>query len=293
MASQPLTLDELVDLADGRPGVHDVACPLCGPDRREPRNRGRPVLRVWLVDKWFGTWFCARCGSKGEAHTQSGSTISAASRRVVRDAVQAREHQTAAERLKLARFLWGRRQPLQGSIGEVYLRDVRCYGGTMPSTLGFLPARGDHPPAMIAAFGVPRESEPGLLAIDEAAVFGVHITRLLTDGSGKVADRPKIMIGKCMASPIVLAPMNDALGLAITEGIEDALSIHEATGLGAWAAGAASRLPALGTAVPAYADAVSVFADADEAGRRFAGELQSALLRRQIPGYCVTLADAA
>ena len=48
----------------------------------------------------------------------------------------------------------------------------------------------------------------------------------------------------------MLAPMNDLLGLAITEGVEDALSIHAATGLGAWAAGAASRLPALADAVP-------------------------------------------
>ena len=32
--------------------------------------------------------------------------------------------------------------------------------------------------------------------------------------------------------PIVVAPVNDSLGLAITEGIEDALSVHEATGFG-------------------------------------------------------------
>jgi hypothetical protein len=45
-----------------------------------------------------------------------------------------------------------------------------------------------------------------------------------------------------LASPIVLAPPNDLLGSSITEGIEDALTMHEATGLGTWAAGSAARL---------------------------------------------------
>ena len=40
--------------------------------------------------------------------------------------------------------------------------------------------------------------------------------------------------------------------LAITEGIEDRLTVHEATGLGAWAAGSASRMPALAYVLPGY-----------------------------------------
>ena len=48
------------------------------------------------------------------------------------------------------------------------------------------------------------------------------------------------MIGRSSGSPIVLAPANDLLGLVISEGIEDALSLHEASGCGAWAAGSAS-----------------------------------------------------
>jgi hypothetical protein len=250
-------------------------------------------MRVWLVEERFATWFCARCGSKGEAHAHGGRSASTASLRRVRKATQAHEQQTAANRLQLARSLWRRRQPVPGSVAQRYLRDVRGYGGMVPATLAFLPARGDHPPAMIAAFGMPNEPEPGQLSIDDAAVLGVHLTRLSADGSGKVDDRPKIIIGRCIGSPIVLAPMNDGLGLAITEGIEDALSIHEAAGLGAWAAGAASRLPALAAAVPDYADAVSVIADPDPAGRRFAGELRSALRHRGIGASCISLADAA
>jgi hypothetical protein len=93
-------------------------------------------------------------------------------------------------------------------------------------------------------------------------------------------DRDKIMIGKSIGSPIVLAPPNDGLGLAITEGIEDAFSVHEATGLGAWAVGSASRMPALAGAVPDYIECVTIVADADDAGRTNARKLADALAPR-------------
>jgi hypothetical protein len=131
---------------------------------------------------------------------------------------------------------------------------------------------------MIAAFGLAHEAEPGELAIAATAVCGVHLTRLLPDGSGKATfedpdEQAKIMIGHSAGSPIVLAAPNDALGLVITEGIEDGLSAHEATGLGAWAAGCASRLSALAAAVPPWLDCATVLADDDDDGRRHAGEL--------------------
>jgi Toprim domain len=74
----------------------------------------------------------------------------------------------------------------------------------------------------------------------------------------------------------------DLLGLAITEGIEDALSAHEATGLGAWAAGAAGFMPVLAAAVPSYIEAVTVYAHEDKAGQAGAHELAEALDHRGI-----------
>ena len=68
----------------------------------------------------------------------------------------------------------------------------------------------------------------------------------------------------------MLAPPNDLLGLAITEGLEDALSIHEATGLGAWASGGNARLPALADTVPSYIDFVTIVADRDLHGVQYA-----------------------
>jgi hypothetical protein len=80
--------------------------------------------------------------------------------------------------------------------------------------------------------------------------------------------------------PIVLAPPNDLLGLAIAEGIEDTLSIHQATGLGCWAAGSASRLPMMAQHVPDYIECVSISVDDDDAGRRNSEELATLLRAR-------------
>lgn len=59
----------------------------------------------------------------------------------------------AAERDK-AQWLWRHRQPIASTIAEAYLREARGYGGSIQPTLGFLPARNGHPPALIAAFGM-------------------------------------------------------------------------------------------------------------------------------------------
>lgn len=274
-------------LTGGRVGVYDAPCPLCGPARQKPLNRRRPVLRVWRLHAGFATFHCARCGERG--HVRDGSTVRldpAAIERAKREAGE-RECVAAASRLTKARWLWSKRRPLIGSIAETYLREARGYSGPipppLPATLGFLPARGDHGPAMIAAFGVPDEPEPRRLVIGDDAVRGVHITRLAPDGRGKAGtDTDKIMIGMSVGSPIVLAPANDLLGIAVTEGIEDALSVHLATCLGAWAAGSASRLPALVEAIPSYVESVTILVDDDEDGRRHSDELATRLLGRGV-----------
>ena len=186
-----------------------------------------------------------------------------------------------AERDK-ARWLWRQHRPIVGSIAERYLRIARGYGAVIQPTLGFLPSRGDHPPALIAAFGVATEPEPRVLAIADDAVMAVQLVKLKPDGSGKADIEPtKIIIGKgALGSPIVIAPPNDLLGLAICEGVEDALSVHEATGLGAWASGGATRMPALADAVPSYIECITIIADDDDAGRRHAADLAVRLRAR-------------
>ncbi len=187
------------------------------------------------------------------------------------------------ERAKVAWF-WNQRRPLAGTIAEIYLRQARSYGGAIPSTLAYLPPRDGYQPALIAAFGPTSEPEPGELAIADHAVRAVQLVKLKPDGSGKSDAKPnKITIGRdALGSPIVLAPPNDLMGMAICEGVEDALSVHEATGLGAWAAGGAMRMPPLADAVPDYIGFVSIIADRDEAGIKGANGLADGLHERGI-----------
>jgi hypothetical protein len=270
-------------LTNGRIGKFDAVCPVCGPERRSPVNQRRRVLRIWRIDPSFATFNCTRCGEHGYVRDDHVHVDPVALERARVEAAE-RERQSSAERLSKARWLWSQHKPIIGSLAETYLRDVRGYDGPIPATLGFLPPRGKHGPAMIAAFGVAYEPEPGLLEIADIQVRGVHLTRLAPDGSGKAGtERDKIMLGSSIGYPIILAPPNDLLGLAITEGIEDALSVHDATGLGVWAAGCASRLPALANAVPNYIEAITIYSDADTAGQAGAVALAEALIARGFP----------
>ena len=282
----------LDQIAGHRFGVFDIACPGCGPERRSPANRARKVMRVWLLEPGFGTYHCARCGVSG--HTRDTFTVApldpvkvAAARKQVAEF----DRVAKIERRDKARSLWSQRQPIAGTIAETYLREVRSFRGPLPATLGYLPARGKHRHAMIAAYGLADEPEPGTLAIADDALRAVHITRIAPDGLGKAGtDADKITIAPPSGLPIVLAPPNDLLRLAITEGIEDALSVHAATGLGVWAAGSASFMRALVNAVPNYIESVTIYAHPDKAGQKGATELANALNRRGIEIFVEGLA---
>jgi CHC2 zinc finger/Toprim domain len=188
-----------------------------------------------------------------------------------------------AVQLRTARWLWSLREPIIGSTAETYAR-ARGYKGPMPETLAFLPASGGYAPALIAAYGTAPEREPGVIGIADNMVLGVHLIKLKSDGSDRLRDDPKckITIGQGFVAPIVLAPANDLLGLVIAEGIEDALNAHEASGLGAWAAGGATRMPALANLVPSYVECVTILVDDNEAGRLNSHKLAGRLRDRHI-----------
>jgi hypothetical protein len=278
-----VNLDLIDSLTAGRLGVLDVPCPICGPEKRSQANRRRKVLRVWRLGEGFATYCCARCGASGHTREPAAPPPDPARIEEIRRESEARERIAVRNRLEKARWLWGQRRSIAGTPAETYLRTARGYAGRIPETLGFLPDRGFYPPAMVAAFGIPTEPEPGRITIDDDALTGVHITRIAPDGRGKAgSDYDKVMIGRSLGCPIALAPVNDLGGLFIAEGIEDALSAHEATGLGAWAAGAASRLPALAAVVRSYVDVVSIAVDPDPDGIRYAAALAAALVMRGV-----------
>jgi len=201
---------------------------------------------------------------------------------------QEEEHQ--AQRRRVAQAIYGCGLSAAGSIIEPYLRS-RSISIPVPDTIRFLPAtplRYPHP-CMLAVYGLARELEPGRLSIPAADIRGIHLTKLNPDGTRK-ADVPRDEVRRSIGGhgwPIVLAPVNDGGGLAIGEGIETMLSVAEVTGLGAWAAGAASWMPVLANRVPSYVEAVTAYAEADQ-GRLHAARLAERLDGR---GFEVTIAE--
>jgi hypothetical protein len=241
-------------------------CPRCGGTDRFSINPAKQLFN------------CRGCGVGGDSidllrHLTGSSFVEAAAqidgapRSERQPSPPARQEEDASK----ARWLWSRRQPITGSVVETYLRRARGYHGPIPSTLGFLPATDQHPPSMIAAFGLTHEPECGSVEIADEAVRGVHLTRLKPDGGGRI---DKIMVGRgSVGFPISLFPPNDLLGIAVTEGVEDGLSIYAASGLGVWVAGCDSRMPPLAAAMP-YVECVNVFGHDDgKNGRRYATEL--------------------
>jgi hypothetical protein len=237
----------------------------------------------------FMTYCCARCGAHGYVRADGDCCPAHVPMRITSKKRGGADVASPADKRDKARWLWSCRRRIEGTPAETYLRKARDYGGRLPSTLGFLPARSEHPPALIAAFGSVGEAEPGVISISDGAVAGVHLTRLAPDGTGKAGTQTdKIMVGTPLGSPIVVAAPGDLGGLAITEGIEDALSVHEATGLGAWAAGAASLMPALAEAVPRWIECITILVDDDDAGRSNADALAEQLERRCFPVRLIT-----
>lgn len=242
-----------------RPPDERRICPLCSHQRSTPANRLEKVLCVWVHQDDSETTYCHHCSTS--AVNSYSETLKPKQR-------------TSIDKKKTAEYVWTNALSPIGSAVETYLQEARSVVCSIPATIRYLRARGNYPHAMIAAFGLAEETEPKIL-IAPNQVHAIHITRLSPDGRRRLEKR---MLGPVSGKPIVLAPPNDGLGLVITEGIEDALSVHAATGLGAWAAGAASHLPRLAPVVPDYIDHVLVIADADEAGQKHAFALAETLL---------------
>jgi hypothetical protein len=268
-------------------GRYYATCPECSA-KRKPAHQKLKCLGV-TIDQQGVKLGCNHCTWTGGAfyRTTAAGTARADCGISERDKTKSEERRRIErdESRNKSQWLWTNRKPLKGSSAETYLRECRRYRGPLPPTLGFLPARDSYPPAMIAAFGMARETEPGELAIDVEAITGAHLTKLRPDGSGKAeisGESAKLTIGIDNRMPIWLAAVNDGLGLVIAEGIEDGLSAYQATGLGAWAAGTASRMPALADVVPDYIESVTILIDDDATGEKNSTELAQRLVARGI-----------
>ena len=269
---EALSFEGIIATIGNKFGKLDAVCPLCSASRSTAEKRKRKVFRVWREEEDFLSFHCVHCGEKGWLRRDGGAApINLARIEANRKEVQERECEARQQRIGKARYLWRASRPIQRTPAERYLREVRGISCALPPTLRFLPAsRPGYHPALIAAYGLPREPEPGRLEIGEDEIQAVQLTLLAENGLAKAtndAGLSKIGIGPSLGTPIVVAPVADNLTLAICEGVEDALSIHEATGLGAWASTGAKKLAALATAVPGYIETIAIFADEDADGR--------------------------
>jgi putative DNA primase/helicase len=285
--------------AFNRAGNHAGPCPRCGGKDRfsisvrrgaflcrqcHPKGGGSVIRLVMFLD---------HCGFRDAVETLIGEKSAPIISRHLRNLPAKGSSAYERSQHDKARWLWSHRKPISDTIAERYLREARTITCPLPPTLGFLPPRKlEHHPAMIAAFALADECEPGSFAAPRE-VQAVHLTLLRADGSGKADVEPdKLIVGSPGKLPIVIAPMNDLLGLAVTEGIEDALSVHQATGLGVWAAGSAGRMPTLAGTVPNYADCVTIFADSDTTGTGNAALLAERLKVQGIHADILLLAEA-
>ena len=264
-------------------------CPICGGTDRFSINlvkevfncrgcgkggRGPIDLELFLVGGDFveavktltGTESLSRLRPKADPERQ-------ARRRREAEAAEANQHAKAA-------WLWNLRQPAVGSPVETYLRGRR-FAGAIPLTIGYLPARGEHLHAMIAAFALPNELEPGELGAP-LSVASVHLTKLKPDGSDRVRDeKGKIIVGSPSGLPIAVSPITDGLSLAISEGVEDALA-YASIGMGAWAAGSAPFMPALAHSIPDYVTSITIERHPDQGAQRAVARLQTLLRERPV-----------
>jgi hypothetical protein len=281
--------DELVRAFPPGKNKARTICSACSAGRSTKASRSLKVLHCW-GRPGFISYACIHCGERGYVLDPRQARLPHAETVRIKAQAEQQHRDEVAESQHEARGLWRARGPLIGSIGEVYLRQ-RNYSGELPPTLGFLPtSKFWNGPQVIAALGVVQEVEPGVIRIDDDAVGAVNIIKLRPDGSDRVRDKqlkPKIIRGKDFPWPIVLAPPNDLLGLAITEGIEKGLAVFAETGLGVWVSASAVRMPGLADKVPDWIDQVSVIADSDPDGRRYALELVAKLRDRGIAAHAV------
>lgn len=188
-----------------------------------------------------------------------------------REAAEAAQHRNAG-------WLWSQRRAPQGTVVETYLRG-RGYCGAIPPTLGFLPPRDNYPPAMIAAYCMPREIDSGELN-SPLKVKAVQLTRLLPDASDRVREKNgKITIGRPLGMPIAVSSITDGLSLAITEGVEDALA-YAVAGFAAWAAGSAPFLSSI--MISDFITTVIIEAHPDAAAQQNISELVARLRGRPV-----------
>ena len=220
-----LTAAEIEQITGGHDGVSDAPCPLCS-EARTPAHRAAKVLRIYR-DGGFASWNCKHCGSHGGLRLDDGRYSRRPRLRPFTRPVEperlvlARAHR--AERVAFAEALFFSAGSLPGTLGARYLAGRSLPGDACDLRFGqnvpFGYASGRTGPAMLAAIRDP-----------EGRLCGVQATFVGRDG-GKLRRTSFGAVGA--GGAVRLRPAGEVL--AVSEGVETALSLTVLEGLPCWA----------------------------------------------------------
>jgi putative DNA primase/helicase len=152
--------------------------------------------------------------------------------------------------------LWRQAEPVNGTMGERYLRQREINVELLPA-VRFLREVEHSPgvsfPALVAAVQGP-----------DRRVIAVQLTFLDPDGDGKAnVANPRKTIGALGRGAVRLGPAGDVLGIA--EGLETGLAAMQIHGIAVWACLGVSRMASV--ALPPNVQRLFIFADRDGPGR--------------------------
>lgn len=177
--------------------------------------------------------------------------------------------------LEYARTIWIEAAPIAGTPAEQYLHRRRI-GEFAPDVLRYSVLKPPKDSGVEQANGCAKLPVMLALVVDyDGNPMGLQRTYLTPDGEKAAsADRKvKFSLGSIRGGAIRLGPVLSD-GLALTEGIEDALSLMAMGATSAWAAAGSAMLD--GMVLPDTVRSVVIGGDADEAGRIAAEKAASA-----------------
>jgi len=175
---------------------------------------------------------------------------------------------TDAERIEIARRIWGDTKPAAGTTAERYLK-LRGITSPLPPSIRF--TIGCHAPSQRGPWAIMVAAVQNLAG----EITGIHRTFLTGDGRKAPVEPVKMAFGPIRGGAVRLAPASETLALA--EGIETALSIQQATGIPTWAALGTSNITRV--ELPNCVREVIICADGDPAGERAAHAAAHRLIR--------------
>lgn len=238
-----------------------------------------------------GFYHCFGCGAHGDAIDflveTAGLTVREAAEAISGASYPVIQHRPVniepePDRSAEAEKIWTNSVPADGTAAVLYLAN-RGLDGPVPPCIRFARLRlGRHPimPALVA-----------LVVGADGSPTGIQRTFLSEDG--RKADLPdgkvKFSLGKVKGGSIRCAPADDEV--ALTEGLEDALSFQRMLGVPTWACAGAGMMPSM--QLPDAIRSIIIGADADDngerqaqaAGRAFAEQGRLATIVRPQPGF--------